>query len=342
MKTRTNSKYILIGIFLLALIFRLYFAFQTNNFSSDDAYFNIRHADYIKENLNPMYYDELSYGGRHVVYPFLYHYLIALLSFVPVLLKIMPEIFLSAFIFVVYLLAKEITKSESASLASAFMSAFIPIYIYKTLNQLSIYSLVLPATFFMLYCLLKVKSRNYLIYFIILSFILPLLHPLAFLFVLASFFYIILSIAEDVELSKLEKEAIIFSCFLIILIEFIIFKKAFLEYGFNLVWQNIPHQLLPEYFKRINLLEVVYRTGILPIILGSVAVYQGIIEKRKPVLLLSSFILITALLLTASLLDFNTGIMLLSIIAAILSALSISRFFSYFKILRFYRLKKYL
>ena len=133
-----NKNYLLIGIFLFTLAFRLYFSLQTNYFSSDDAYFNIRHTNYIIENFKPIYYDELSYGGRYVLYPPLFHYFLAIFILIPFALKIIPEILLASLVFFVYLIAKEITKDENAALFSALISAFIPLYISETLNQVSI------------------------------------------------------------------------------------------------------------------------------------------------------------------------------------------------------------
>ncbi len=336
-----NKNYLLIGIFLFTLAFRLYFSLQTNYFSSDDAYFNIRHTNYIIENFKPIYYDELSYGGRYVLYPPLFHYFLAIFILIPFALKIIPEILLASLVFFVYLIAKEITKDENAALFSALISAFIPLYISETLNQVSIYSIVLPLLFYMFYCLIKLDKKIHVNNFIIASFILPLLSPIAFLFVFSIIFYFILTKTEDIELSKLKKELILFSSILILLISFIIYKKAFLEYGLNLIWQNIPFSLLSEHFRGIGVLELIYIVGIIPLFLGSIAIFYGIFrEKSIAILLLGSFMLMGLLLAINGLIDFNTGLMFFGITASIIAALPVHRFFSYLKLTKIYKYKQ--
>lgn len=335
MKKIFSTKTILVGIFLITLAFRLYFIFQTNNFSSDDAYFHLRHAEYIKENVAPMFYDDLSYGGRSVLYPPLFHYLVLLMMYV-LALKILPEILLSSLVFIVFLLSKRITNDDSSSLFAASISAFVPLYIGYTINQISIYSIVLPIIFYMFYCLMRIEEKKYLNIFILLSFVLPLLHPIAFLFMLSILLYVMLAGAEDIKLSKLKKEAIIFSSFLILLISFIIYKKAFLTYGLDIIFGNIPFSLFSIYFRDISLLEIFYYTGIIPLFFGGIAIfYNTFREKNDGVFLLSSFMLIDLLLLFTGLIELNVGLMFVGLITSILAAVTVSKFLKYIKLTKF-------
>src|SRR3989344_5680073 len=103
MLKKIKEHYFLILIFILVFAFRLYFVFQSNNFSSDEAYFHLRHVNSILSEGKILFYDELSYGGRFVLYPPLFHMLLAYLTFGNLLLlKILPALFASLMVFVAY------------------------------------------------------------------------------------------------------------------------------------------------------------------------------------------------------------------------------------------------
>ncbi len=148
---------ILIIIFLLTVGFNLFFIFQTPNFSSDEAYFNIRHTEYINDNIKPIVYDELSYGGRTVINTHVFHYILAFFNiFLPnaITYKVIPILLLSSLVFIVFGISKTIIKSNNASLLVAGMAGMIPTLLSTTLNQVSTYSLVIPLIFYSVYCLL--------------------------------------------------------------------------------------------------------------------------------------------------------------------------------------------
>ena len=132
---KLNKYLILIILFVLA--FRLFFVFQTDNYSSDESYFHLRYINHILEEKNPLFYDDLSYGGRPVVYPPLFHYILALLSFVPFAFKILPAIFISSLIIIAYLISKEIYANKTINLLIALLAGFIPVILSQTLNQIS-------------------------------------------------------------------------------------------------------------------------------------------------------------------------------------------------------------
>ena len=131
MKLKINSTIILlIFIFILTLAFRLYFTFQSDNFCSDDAYFHLRHIESITRG-DFVYYDDLSYGGRYIIYPPIFHLVMALLTFGNLfLLKLIPEIFLASSVFIVFLLSKDITNNDNVSLISALFSGFCPLFLF--------------------------------------------------------------------------------------------------------------------------------------------------------------------------------------------------------------------
>lgn len=309
-------------IFLVTLATRLFFAFQTP-FFSHEAYFNIRQIEYITHNGKPFFYDELSYGGRYFIFPPLFQYALSLFSLIlPVsfVAKVLPNIFASSLVFAVYLVAKRITKDRLASYFSAFVSGFLPIFFSKTINSISVYSLLLPLIFFAIYCLLKIKEdRRYLAGFIVLMFILPLTHQMAVLFLIGMVVYMLLAVAEGIPQDRAEFEVIIFSAFVIFWIQFLIYKQAFLQHGLSIIWQNIPITLLGKYFSELNVLQAIYQIGVVPFIFGIFVIYQHIFRKKsKDIYLLFGFALGAGLLLWLRLIQLELGLMFLGIILAIL------------------------
>lgn len=341
---KISPKAILAIIFALTILFQLFFALSIQTFSSDEAYLNLRLTEKISENKFHLRYDNLSYGGRDLVYSPAFYYLFVFLSLIPLVFKLIPIMFSSLIVLIVYLISFELTKDEKVSLIASLMSAFIPVYFSLILNNFSIFSLAIPIFFFMLYCFIKISQhKKYLEYFVVLSFISPLLHPIAFLLPIALMFYLILTTTEDIEVSKLKKEVIIFSIFLTILLSFIIYKRAFLTYGFNVIWQNVPPQISGNYFSNINILKAIISLGILPLIYGLVGVvYSYFKEKKDSFFLINGVLLAVFLLLILRLINLNTGLTFLGISLTIPSAVALARYFIYLRKTKFYKLENYL
>ena len=338
---RFQTKIALGAIFLTVLAIRLYFAFQTPYFSSDEAYFHIRHTEYIAENLKPIVNDELSYGGRFVLNSHVFHYLLALFKFVlPGMLayKIIPEIILAMLVLLVFAIAKEITNNETAALFSALTSGLTPILFKATINQVSIYSLILVLLLYMIYIFFDL--RNKVRWFVLLSLLLPLVHPAGFFFAASMIVYLLLTGLESIEVEQISKESIILVLFFNLLIAFLLFKNAFLTTGLGAAWQNVPSELLDSYFRNINVLEAVTSIGIIPIIFGTTGFLFALKAKKKSIYALSAFMLTDFLLLAMKMIDFNIGIMILGLLLAVISSIAFDKFVAYLNMTKFIRMKK--
>jgi len=336
---KIKTKYLVFLLFAITLAFRLYMAFSVDNFSTETSYYNLRHINYLVEERSIIYYDELSYGGRYILQPPLFFVIMALLTFGnEFLLKIIPEIFLSFLVVIVYLMAKEISENEYSALFAALISSFIPIFLEKTINNISVYSLALPLLFFMLYSLLKIEEKFYRNCFIACSFLLPLIHPIAVIFIVTIGFYFLILSGGAIHTTKLKREAILFSVLAIIFIELWIYKKALFTYNLNIIWQNIPVNILEDTYKEFMVKDLVLGVGIIPLILGSIGVYIGMNEKRKAIYLYAAFVLTILLLLVLRLVTISIGLMILGIAMSIFSALTIVKFVNYFKKTRFHGL----
>ena len=340
-----NKNKIVILIFLLTLIFRLYFVFTTPYFADDNAYYNMRQIDNILENNKPIFEDDLSYSGKEQLFSPVFYYFMSAFVFIfgDVALKVLPEILISSLVIIVYLIIKSITNDDKAILFSSFIAGFIPILITNTLNNISVYALALPLTFLTLLAFIRLENKRYLNLFIILSVLLPLVHPIAFLLSLSFILYLLISKSEDVKIMNLNKEAIFFFVFVTLFIEFLIYRNAFLTQGFNAVWQNIPDKILDRYFINVNLGKILLGLGIMPLLFALIGVYFGIFRQRNNVMVLfSSMLLGILLILSFKLINFEIGVLFLAITVTILSSVGFEKFFKYIEITKMANIKNYI
>ncbi|MFA5176501.1 MAG: hypothetical protein WC413_04575 [Candidatus Nanoarchaeia archaeon] len=328
-------KILLLVLFLFVFLFRLNFSLSSpeNSFSDDTSYFNLRQADYVKENLKPMTYDELSYSGKPVNNSPLFSYFLAGISFIPWGSKIILQFFMSLLVILAYLISKQIINDERSALISAFIAGFVPLAIRETLNKISVYCIVFPLVFFMLYCILNIDKKVYFGLFLLSSFILTLLSPISIL--ISSFFiiYFIFSYAEDSELNK--KEIILILSFLIItfITNLLIYKNSLLNYGISVLWNNLPSSLSVASFKQINIFSIMYHLGYIPLIFGFITIYKGITKyKKKAIFLVSSLLITNLILLSLKMINFYTALVFIGLSASILSSLTIYNFFKYLQL----------
>jgi hypothetical protein len=321
---------ILLLIFLFVLGARLYYSFSTPYLSSDESYFNLRQIESIKDTGKPIIHDSLSYSGRTFIFTPGFHYLLAFLSYIfplAFVVKFFPNLFAASIVIFTYLIAKKITKKAYAALFTAFISGFIPVYFNETFNSLSVYSLFIPLMFFLLYCFLNIKKQFYIYLYIILLIILSLIHPSIVIFGVALIIYLLLIKLEKIPYDKAELELIIFSLFFILWIQSIMLKKLFLFHGPLIIWQNIPQEILTNYFSKITILEGIYNIGILPFFYGIYMIYNNLFKKKnKQIYLLIAFALTIGLLLWLRMVKVQLGLIFLGIILTIL----FSEFYSYY------------
>ncbi len=278
----------LIIIFAVVLGVRLFLAFQAPEFAYE-GYFHLRQIEAISSTGLPLYEDPLSYGGRELFFPPLYYYLLALFDlFLPLfyVAKIMPNIFISALVFVVYLLAKKVTEdNEPASLFAAFISGFIPIVFAETVNTVTPLTLVLPLFFLTLYCFFSLSEKKFMCLFVALAVVLSFMHSIFVLFFLAFIAYLLLLKLERMKPPQEEAELFAFSLFFFLWSQFLFYKKAFFAEGAGFLWQNVPQAMFSFYFSRITLGEVLVLLGIIPVLSGAYIAYSTLFSIRRKELL---------------------------------------------------------
>jgi len=315
-----KHQYWLIAIFLITLLTRLILAFSIPNLTYD-SYFDLRHVEYISQQGIPLYQDSLSYGGRELIFLPLFHYLAALFNlFLPLILvaKILPNLLFASLPIIVYFISRNDSAPESnAPLFSAFIAGFLPI-LYST-NSFSSSSLLLPLTFLALYAFLNIKQKKYL-YLYIGAFLLASLTSSATIMLLISFtIYFLLFILEGQKIKRAELELMLFSLFFYIWLQLIFFKDTFLHEGIGFIWQNIPPQMILDYFPKITLAQALLLVSVIPFLTGVLVAYRSLFKLKDPkTFLLISFVISTTLLTWFRLMEFQLSLAFFGIILSIL------------------------
>ncbi|MBN2567220.1 glycosyltransferase family 39 protein [Candidatus Woesearchaeota archaeon] len=338
-QARIRKEHLLLAlIFLLTLAIRLSFAFQTPYLSTDESYLVLRQADGVRESLVPSFQDPFSYGGRSLVYKPLFSYLLGLLGLISdsvLLQKAFVNVLASLLVFPVYLIARELTKSENAALFAGFIGSFIPLYVARTTNALSVYALLAPVLLTLLYLYLLImkdeKASTWPVTWFLLLFLVAVLsHSSAVILVLGLLFYMVLVRTERLTLKGSEVELIIFSAFFFLWIEFLIFKKAFLFHGPLVIWQNLPPALLSGFFAQVDVLGAVLAIGAIPFVAGIYIIYKYVFrQRRKEFHLMIGVVLAIAFLLWLRLIELDVGLLFLGCMLAVLFAEAYRLVFAY-------------
>ncbi len=342
-KRLLKPEYLVLLLFAVTLAIRLYFAFKSQYFDYD-SYFDLRQIEHISQTGLPIFSDALSYGGKLVLFSPFFHYLIAFFTlFMPVSLaaKIVPNVLISLIVPIVYLISMEITKNKNAALITTAFAMFIPA-LSTTIYSVKNTALMLPLIFFTYYCLIRIDKKLYLNLFLVFTLLSALTSPLSIILIFAFWLHLLILKIEQAKEKRTAFEAVIFSSFLILLIQFMIYKKAILMHGFSALMQNVPKELLSSYFSQITIIDAIAMMGLVPFILGLYEIYNfSTARKEYHVGAIISFVVCTAFLLFFKLLELNVGIMFLGVGLTIISCVSFKTFFNYLQKTHFSDFAKY-
>lgn len=340
MRFKPNKEhYLLLTIFFIVLACRLYYAFQTPYLSSGYDYYAARQVENIIDIGMPIVQDDLSYGGRvNLGSPFFYYMIAFFDLFMPLSIvgKVVCNIFASSLVIMVYLISYELIKSRTASLFSALISGFIPIYIKVTVNSLSVYSIAFPLIFLCVYCFLRIEEPGFINYYLAGIFFITMISPISLLLALGFIIYLILLKIDRMQEKRAELEVMIFSILFIVWFLFVIYKKAFVFHGTDIIWWNIPKEIMSSYFGSVSILTAIYQIGSIPLIYAVYTVLQHIYRPSdRNTCLFSSMALSAVLLLWLRLIELSMGMIYLGIISVLLFAQFYSWSFGYWKNTRF-------
>jgi hypothetical protein len=329
------------ALFLAMVLVRLVLAFSSPYFDYD-SYFHIRHIESITNTGIPEYNDALSYGGGFFIFSPLFHYIIAAFSFImPIGIagKIIPNIAFALLIPLAYYIAYEITGSKKISLFAPLFIAFMPA-LWSTIFTLSPLCLAIPAIFYAFYCLVKKDGKNNIPRFLTFIILASLISPVSIITIPVVWLYILFIKIEKIETDSALVEAAIFSTFFILLMQFIFYKNAILVNGSEIIWQNVPLEIIKNYFININILDIIANIGILPFIFGLYEIFVFSFEKKERVsALFISVVLVLGVLIWLKLIALGTGIILLGVGISIISIATIKHSLDYFDKIKFKRIR---
>lgn len=134
--------------------------------------------------------------------------------------------------------------------------------------------------------------------------------------------YLLLCFLEHQELRAEEREVIIFSIIFYVWLQLLFFKDILLKEGPEFVWQNIPSQIINQYFPKISLVEALLSVSIIPFLVGLYVVYHSLFtSKEKTVFLLLSCAIAAALLAWFRFIEFQTALAFFGMVLAVLFSL---------------------
>src|SRR3989344_3531343 len=146
LKSITPTQWLIL-LFMVIFTSRVYFSFQTAQFSDSESYYSLRQIEHIEEKGYVFFTDDYSFSGRYLpTLPFFYYLMFPFIAFFGTTLaaKLFLNLIATSSILIVYLLVKFITNRISLALFTSFISGFIPIYYANTLNTITPTVLFIP------------------------------------------------------------------------------------------------------------------------------------------------------------------------------------------------------
>jgi hypothetical protein len=334
--------WLMVAACIIVFALRIYIAFSNPGLSGDEAYFNLRQIENIRNTGLPLYNDPLSFGGREYFFSPVFHYIVAagaLIMPMGIAVKVIPNLLATFLIPIVFLIVRRLSKQDAVALFISIFSAFVPVWFGHTINTLSPITLAIPLLFFVIYCMLRVNEPHWRYVYLCALILLSFTHPLVLLLVLGLIFYMVLVLVEQLKIERAELEITLFSVFFILWSQFLVYKNVILAHGPAVIWQNIPAELLSMQFANITILSAIYQIGILPVLYGVFVVYRYLFRrKHKITYFLIAFTLAAAVLLWFRLIPIQMGMMLLGMFLLVLFSRWVDFFFSYIPTTRMQRL----
>jgi len=335
---KSTSKIWLIVIFLLIFGTRIFLAMQIPTLDYE-AYSVIRQVENIKHTGLPLFEDDLSYSGRTHIFSPVYHYVLAIFSFImplELVAKIIPNLLAALTLIVVFFIVKNLTEDETIALLTAGISGIIPVFFNNTINNASIYSAVVPLFFLTIYYFIStLKDESNVTKLLITMILITIIHPASFILALSLLLYILLVKIQGFRESRRAIELVLFFLFFVFWVNMIIYKNAFLFHKESIIWQNMPSLLLSHSFAQVTFLESILSIGAIPLIFGLVSIYLTLFTtKRKTLTLLLSVCAAIFILIWLQYSDLFTGLTFLGVALCIMSAEAFKRLYDSSKLLK--------
>ncbi len=324
-------------LFLAIVIIRLAIAFSSPYFDYD-SYFHIKHIENIAQTGLPAWNDQLSYGGGVFVFSPLFHYLMAALSLIVpigIIGKIVPNVLYALLVPLSYYIANEITGKRKLALIAPVVVAFMPV-LWSNIFSLNPLCITIPAIFYAFYCVVKENDPHRISKFLVSVVIAAFSSPISIIAIPILWGYLLFLRVGKTKIESELVEVSIFSTFFIVLTQFLFYKNAILANGASVIWQNIPAEIIRNYFAQVSILDIIANIGILPFIFGIYYIYMFSFEKKKESSSLFVAIALAAgILIWARLIPVQTGMIFLGLGISVISVDTIKQFMDYFQKIRF-------
>ncbi|MBN2881496.1 hypothetical protein JXM83_05605 [Candidatus Woesearchaeota archaeon] len=334
-KNHSIYLHLTIALFIIVLFIKLIVVLNIPYFSTETSYNNARIARSIAEK-GSFSNDNLAFGGKDVYSLSLSNFILGFFAkFMNITIagKIINELICALFILMTYLISKEITNNRKTAFIAAVFASAVP-YITKTItNTYRIYTLGFLFMLILIYLYFKLKNNNKLTYVYLLTLILGILTTqITIIFSISLVTYFLISIVYNKKLERYEKEIILFTIFSNIALSFLLLKKALAENGFNLIWQNIPEEIISMWFPKFSLIYITYLLGLSTVVLASRIIYKNMIKNQnKNFFLIFSIIFTIFILLWTNLIRFDVGMTFVAVILPIVVGYFFDDFEKYLK-----------
>jgi hypothetical protein len=154
-----------------------------------------------------------------------------------------------------------------------------------------------------------------------------LTHPIALILPLALLLYLVLLKLDDMKETKAEIEVVLFALMLASWFLLLIYKDSVRSQGFSIIWQNIPSQIILDFFHQITAFEAIAKIGAIPFLYGLVTIYRYLFRKKtRFTYLFISIALLVGLLIGMNAVIIDVGLIFLGMILTILYSIHFKQF----------------
>jgi len=262
-----KKEFIIILIVAIAL-------YAGNSFSTsldDSAYAHLRQVDEIQQTGKPATIETKTVHDQPRVGVFLYDYLLALFETVQGGGKLLNALLFAALVASIYSAAFAYTQDQAVSLVSALAGSVVPAITQYYLGTFSTLSLALPLMIYALSLYTQISKKNAAKFVMVFSLV-CFTHPVAILLAIGLLLYVIISKMMKLRLEKQEIDALLFTCALALWSQFILYKKAIVLHGAQVLKQNIPALLRADIFFAFSPTALLLTLGPVVVLGGLIAI----------------------------------------------------------------------
>ena len=317
---RIRLEHVALAVLLIGL-FWLRIGLSTSVATLDyGAYQTVRQVEHIQATGQPLRVDPLSVTGNERLGSPVVQYLLAALTWAtPLMYKILPNLFMVLLLIPVYFLARNLTKSVPASIASVVLAGSGPFVFAAYLNDPS----PVPIAAFLLLAILATlhNPARHLYPIVGLTLLLTFVHPLVFILVLVLATIIALLRLEGFTVDRRIGELFLFTLFLATWFHVIVYKRALLAEGLRVVWKNLPASYASAAFGNPTFLTLLYGLGVVTFLFGVLGAYHALFERRERISLsVIGALLVTSIAVLLRIVEIRIGLMLLTILLSVMAA----------------------